>query len=685
MLRRSISAATLVAIVASTASAQSQGRQGYVTVKADGRRIEGRIEVKDGRVTVWLGSNSSTDFAADEVKITYTEETAASPDSSGGKKRTVEIERKDGTTIRGEVVEEKADSITIKPRGGATITFKLSDTNRVTPLEDANPGEADLGERWVDYEGRFQLERPNADWKLRKSTSPDTRAIMTLSGKDAFVSVSVKPVATVNAAYLDPTRDNAKKCQSEVDAEIKSELEKYAGLQIDCGEIFGAPVVEARYEGSYPSEATTYQFIEQRFVRDGLLYAIRAAAEKKNTFKEVEPKLREAFTSFSFIAPQGGDDQSYNDLVKGFGIERPSPKWTIDARPFDEREPVVIRNEDRRAELRVLSIDAQGREAAQYADEYLKGTDNKAEFTVVDKKPGRRGTADVVTYHCTYFEGRSSRKCDEQGVISLVENRFVHVIGTAPFADADAKDLQKEVARALDAIKIFDPKRKRLGDGARAVEEFGKGVDAAKKKQWADAISFLNEAIKLYPDYAQAYFWRASCNLENRAWKDYRDDLQRVFDLDPRPETAARAGSLYLAEAMAHQKDKQWSDACKAWKEAVRSDPKNDRIRKEFIKFFQDWWAELKRANPGVKAKEGIDELEEHRWSDKEFEPVLANMMADAAMTVLGADRKQWQKARSIASKALSYDKDCKAAKDAIKACEDARKQIEQSQPKPKK
>jgi tetratricopeptide (TPR) repeat protein len=701
MLQRAALAAFLL-LVAGTAFAQSGGRQGYVILKNDdnGRKIEGKISVHDGKVTI-ESKYGSADYNVDDVTITYTDKDTApaapgpgagsnpAAPAGGSKKRVVKVEKKDGTTITGEVVEETAESITIKPHGGSVITLRLSDTNGVTPVDDVSPADVDLGDRYVDFLGRFQLEKPSADWTLRKSTSPEMRALMVLNGKDAFVAVSVKPILTaINQAYLDPTKDNAKKAQNEIDNELKTEFEAHSGIQLDAGELFGTPVIECRYDANNAEEGT-YQYIEERFVREGLLYRIKAAAEKKNTFKDVESKLRDAFQSFSFIPAQGGDDQAYCDLLKGFGIERPSPKWTIDAHPFDDKEPVDLRNEDGRAVIRVVCQDANGQEAAAFVDQYLKAGPDKSEFAVLDKKDGHRGESPVVTYHCTFFEGRDAKKCDEQGLVAVADTKLIHVIGTAPFADADAKDLQKEVLKALDAFKVLDPKRKHLGDGALAVQAYASGMDQIKKKNYGDALNYLKDAIKYYPDYAQAYFARAKCDIEQKAWKEYRDDLARVFELDPRPETAVRASVLYLAEANARAKDKDWKDACTAWKEAVRADPKNEKMRTDFMGFFKAWWADAKQKINGghgkeqvTKIKEAIDEIADARWNDKEFDGPLAAMFVDAGQQILSAsDRKAYRAAREYAVKAQGLNSASKEAKDLKKQCDDAQKQFE-NQPK---
>src|SRR5579883_2424567 len=543
-MSRPLLALCFVLALSSTLLGKDEGRQASVFIKVSGNTIEGKVIEKDGRVYVQKGS-STLEFGKDEVTVNY----AAPAAESGNKdasKGWVQITRKrDGSTVRGEVIDQTDESITIRPKGQSTVTFKKSDVE-VAEMSDPSSAEADLGDRYMDYEGRFQIEKPSAEWKIRKSTSPETRAFMTLNGQDAFVTVSVKPApGAVNAAYSSPSKESARAVQSEVEADLRSELSKPSSIQGDAAELHGAPVLEYRYEGSFPNETTVYQFIEQRFARDGLIYAIRAAAEKKNTFKTVEPKLRDAFAAFSFIATQGGDDEGYNDLIKGFGIVRPTPKWSVDARPFDEKEPVVIVENNKRGEIHLYVNEANSRTEATFLDEYLKAPPTRTDFKVVDKKEARRNGQTVMTYHCTYFEGKAQNKSDEQGLVALADNKILHVVGIAPYADADAKDVQAEVQKVLDAFKVFDPKRTRLGNGALAVQNYTTGVDQASKKQWADAIKSFDEAIRLYPDYARAFYARAEVHVQQKEWKDYQNDLQRVIELDPRPETAQRAAGLY--------------------------------------------------------------------------------------------------------------------------------------------
>jgi hypothetical protein len=691
-MRRAIAIATTVVLVAAPIRAADEGKPGHIVVRSEKRTVEGKITVNGNTVTV-EGRYGSVDFPKDEVDIFYDPVGGGGNPgaATNGAKRWVEVEKKEGggTPVQGEVVDEKPDSITIKPRSGSAQTFKLADY-KVTTIDEpsAVAAEVDLGDRWVDEEARFQLERPGPEWKLRKSVSPETRASMTLlPAKDATLTVSVKPVSgTANPAYTDTTKETSKKAQPEIEADLKAELEKYAGLNVDMGELFGVPVVEARYEGNFVNDPTVYQFIENRFTSKDkeLVYSVRVYAEKKNTFKDLEPKLREALTSFSFIPPQGGGDDYYNDLIKGFGITRPGTKWTIDAHPFDEKEPVVIHFEGDRAQIRVVCDDAasNGNSASTYLDTYLANCQKKAQFTQIEaKKPGKKG--DSYTYHCSYYEKGAARGTDDQGLVALADTRIIHVIGVAPTADNDARELQKEVAKALDALKLFDPKRKHLADGAEAVKSYTAGVQAEIKKEWANAISSFDAALKLFPDYAQAYLERAKCNAKQKSWKTYREDLKNLLELDPRPETVLRCAPIYAEEATTRAKEKDFKEAFLAWRDAVKADPKDDKLRKDFISFYKDWWAELKKQNPGAKSDKALEEIDSHRWNDKDFNVVLATFYVDAGQTLLQADKHNYGKAHNLATRVLNeLDKNSKDAAKLKKDAEDVEKALAKTPPK---
>src|SRR5581483_2985268 len=200
--------------------------------------------------------------------------------------------------------------------------------------------------------------------------------------KDVTVSVCARPLASPNAAYNDITKDNAKKLQQDLQAEIAKEFEKLGNLNADATEFFAAPVYELKYEGSYYGETTTYQFLELRFVHDGIVYSVIGTADQKY-FKDYVPRMRDAFAGFSFLPAVGADDDAYSDLIQGFAIDRPSPRWKTEARPFDNDKPVTFRNEDQRAFVKALLTEANGATASSFADKMFKEYESKSGFNKI--------------------------------------------------------------------------------------------------------------------------------------------------------------------------------------------------------------------------------------------------------------------------------------------------------------
>jgi tetratricopeptide (TPR) repeat protein len=255
---------------------------------------------------------------------------------------------------------------------------------------------------------------------------------------------------------------------------------------------------------------------------------------------------------------------------------------------------------------------------------------------------------------------------------------MLHVVGEAPITDSDAKALQLEILNTLEKVRMLDPdvSKQRLAAGAAALAQLAAGIDAQKKRSYSDAAAAYTKAIEGFPDYARAYALRATADEELKQWKACREDLAKAMQLDPRPEVANRAAGVFLKEAQDRAKDKQWVEASKSWKEVLRADPKNTNYRRDVIKFYQDWWTDLKRG-PAGKAKELVEEIEKNRWGDKEFNKPMADMVAEAAEMILRDNKKNWDRARSLAQHALTYDRNNAKAQDVIKQADAARKAAE--------
>jgi hypothetical protein len=640
-------------------------RQGYV-LKGD-LKIEGKIQDRGDRIVIKEKNGIELEFAPGEVsRPVYTDD-----DDSTAKKRMYEVKKLDGTVLRG-LGEEREGTIVLRPIANdgkelPEITIKLGDTEYATPVEE---GATDVElDRIADADGHFVLERPSPDWKIRHSASPTVRAQMVLTDgdKDVTFAVGARPLMAASPAYLEVTKENARKLQSDVQADLGKELEKVGNLGIDVSDLFGTPVYEVHYEGSYFGEQTNYQFLELRFLHDGMLFCLTGFSESK-FFKDFIPRVREAFTGFSYLPSVGADDDSYIDLVQGFAVDRPSPRWRGDPRPFDSDHPITYRNEDGRAFVRVQLTDAGGRSAASFVDSVLKENGTKAGFAQTGRSPTTRGGIPLETYRCEFFGDTSTQKRDFQGLVAVLGNRILHVIGEATITDPDSKQLQKEVQSSLERLRLLEPEscRQRLANGTAALSLLALGIDAQKRKAPQDAVTNYTKAIEAYPDYARAYFLRAMANEELKQWKACREDLAKASQLDPRREVANRAAGVFLKEAQDRARDKEFLEACKAWKEVLRADPKNPGYRKDIIKFYSDWWNDAKKC-PAAKVKDAVEEIERNRWTDRDFNHTMAEMFADAADIVLKDNKKNADRARALANRALGYDKNDTKAQDILK------------------
>lgn len=691
-LRRLAAAPLLAALLALPALGQDQPwRQGYV-MKGE-VKIEGKIQDRGDRILVKQKNGIELEFAPSEVsRPIYTEED--NPDAPAAtKRRMYEVKKADGTVIKG-MAEERDGAIVIRPIGKdgkeqPEITLKPGEFESANPLDEGSGGPDIDDDRWPDLEGHFVLERPSPDWKIRRSTSPTVRAQMTLTDGDKSVSVSVlaRPyTAPAPNPYTDVTRDNAKKVQPEAEAEIKKEFDRLGAVNVDVGEFWGSPVYELRYDGNAFGETTSYQFLEMRFCHDGILYSVVGSGDSKY-FKDYTQKVRDAFAGFSFLPAVGADDESYTDLIQGFAIDRPASgnRWRAEAHPFDSDRPLSFRNDDGRATIKVQLADANGRSAASFVDEVLKENAAKPGFERTARSTTTRSGVQVEVYRCYVF-GADNKQRDVQGIAAVIGRRVLHVSGEAPTTDPDSKSLQSEIQNAIDRMRLLDPKvtQDRLGNGSTALGHLAAGIEAHKKHSWADAAASYSKAIETFPDYARAFFLRATVNEELKQWKACREDLAHAIQLDPRPEVANRAAGVFLKEAQDRAKDKQWGEACKAWKEVLRADPKNPQYRKDVVKFYQDWWNDSKQAAAkaakdqiGLKTKEAAEEIERNRWSDREFNKTMADIFAEAGEIILRDNKKNWDRAKALANRALAYDKTNTKAQGVVKDAESIHKQLE--------
>jgi tetratricopeptide (TPR) repeat protein len=85
------------------------------------------------------------------------------------------------------------------------------------------------------------------------------------------------------------------------------------------------------------------------------------------------------------------------------------------------------------------------------------------------------------------------------------------------------------------------------GQSAEAVAALKRGGDFVKQENYDKAITELNEAIRLYPNFAEAYIWRGMAYVGKRDLDRAIEDYTKAIGLRPNYEDAyyGRGGAYY--------------------------------------------------------------------------------------------------------------------------------------------
>ena len=114
----------------------------------------------------------------------------------------------------------------------------------------------------------------------------------------------------------------------------------------------------------------------------------------------------------------------------------------------------------------------------------------------------------------------------------------VEIIGDPmAYVVLDLIPLKKElppavVVRPVGAADSVSVKDLTVPDDAR--KEFSKGEQALSSKNLDEGIEHLQKAIKLYPDYPQAYRLLGEAYLQKKDWQQAETALQRSVELEPK-------------------------------------------------------------------------------------------------------------------------------------------------------
>lgn len=667
-------------LIAAAAPALAQDLREAELIMKSGKRLRGKVEDRGTVVLLVYPSGAQTELSKDLIeKIVYLK---ADDDSGSGKpkKYWVQVTTTDGRVIKGESRED-GELLVITTKIGKTraeTRVRKSEILRQEqiPAEDEDEeDQEDRGpdlDRVLDYDARFLLERPSADWKiLKKSLSPRIRAQMNHVAKNAFIQVSVRPLATP----WGDGKDAQKRVQSDSEVELRKDFDRFNGLRVEQGELLGAPVFELRYSGVPLGEKSEHEFVEARFERNGLGYAVTAGAER-GIFNDLLPALRRAMEGFSFTGGVASDEDGYADLGLGFSVARPASSWAMLTRPFDDKNPVELRNPDGRAIVKVVVTDSDERTSIGATNVFLKERSRSSKLTVEpEQKTIDRNGVPIEVFTFKGFEAGGVKMRAYRGAAALVGKKLIAAVGEAPDTDEDAARLQGEVQLALDRFTIHDPNiaAERFRRGAQALAAFTEGVDAARRRNHEEAVKKLTGAIQLFDSYARAFYLRALSHQELKKWKEYREDLEAAAKLDPGPEYQAAIAKSYSLEAQELIGQKKFPEAESALRRALKADPKDEGLRHALVAFYKKWWEEVKKNPPdAVKLLGRVDDLPR----EKELDRFLHDAYCELGEGLKNADKHKYAQAKTYAQRALRYDKESNRAKTLIRDCDKIEKEL---------
>lgn len=102
-----------------------------------------------------------------------------------------------------------------------------------------------------------------------------------------------------------------------------------------------------------------------------------------------------------------------------------------------------------------------------------------------------------------------------------------------------------------------------------------KGYKQYQAEKYQEAISSYNYAVKIDPEYAEAYYWRGQAYIRQRKPQPALNDYQRSIALNPRHFES------YLSLDWILFQSRQWDAIIKYWSKYIALEPKDGRAYRE--------------------------------------------------------------------------------------------------------
>lgn len=587
------------------------------------------------------------------------------------------IRMRDGRVFEDVLYEIRGQKVWVK-RPYGEVTYPMAKISAIEPNEDEGPevGSAEIDRPGADWLARFQLEPPK-DWKVVDPSMPAVLAQLRHTSRDATLMVRVFPI--------EKPFDYKKGGERPVGDRIRDDLERMfarqSGSRVKIGTLHENPVyflenasVRAHGGGRNAPEQIVHEI---RFQRLGLEYALTYVVAKEDE-GALEPDLDQVFESFSFLPALVIEEDLYADLTRGFAIAT-LPEWTKAVRPFDEKRPLSLKNEDGRATVDIEVLVA--RDAERTVKDMIS---RRGETSKVKVEAATLNGAEVVKFSYNGFRKGGRKLLGYRGYAAATDGQVVVLTGVAPLSDSDSKKLVGEVDSMLASFRARDVER--LTKAARrakaAWELLANGADAMGKRRGSEAIQRYSEAIQTEPDFALAYYLRGLAKKAANDFEGYKADLTKAGELAPgNGYTKPLAGALRDEATTAHKK-KDWATSMDLHGKLLESgEGDTDDARKKLIDAAKGLYNEMRRGKNYSKWKQ-IDESLKGFKDDPAVQAALLKTLGDCAKDLAnkgkGSEGKRCLRSAKKALKNLRGDKNYKRYKSeydrTVAAVEKARK-----------
>jgi tetratricopeptide (TPR) repeat protein len=504
--------------------------------------------------------------------------------------------------------EQKGDRLYVKfppSKGGFETDVAMSEVKTMTPTGPAQgPAQGGGGEEEAapqapsafDWEGRFQLEPP-PDWAVAMPTTPLMRALLRHATRDATLAVYVRQVSGPFAIPNTPRATVPKEVTDELVQQLSTRYTRPSNSRAIVATMHGAPVV--RLEGGAVTElgaTTPKRFTGVRFRAHGLEYSLDYVVSQADE-SALAASVDRLFEAFTFLPAVTHTDDTYSDYGRAFALQRPNADWQLLGAPFDDEAPVRVLTDGGRAELVVQLF--SGTDAEQVVRGIMqkrRAASRHFKNDVVEE--ASQGGTTVKSFRFEDFNPGGRKALTFKGFAAALGGRVLVVTGTLPGSDEDARKLQGDIDAMLAGVRLWDADRirRQLSTAQDATAFVNQAAADLQAKRPADAITKLDEALRLCPQFARALYLRGLAKRDTNDARGAVQDIEAAADLDPSAGYDNDLSTVYVRQALDAEGRKDWAEAVRLWVRIYRSQAGRtpDNLRKLTAAAGQ-LWTELKK------------------------------------------------------------------------------------------